>query len=473
MGLIDNARSLLGLPARNAVIPYPLGGIDNFWPYANLVGGGTYPLNLSFSTQPTKTEEVGRDFGSLVANAYKANSVVFACMLARMMIFSEARFQFQQMRKGRPGDLFGDPSLDILEHPWTGATTGDLLTQMIVDADLAGNAYLTRRGGQIVRMRPDWVSIVVGSFSDAAVDSWDLDAQVLGYVYYPGGEHSGRDGIPLQRSQVAHFRPIADPAARYKGMSWLSPIVREVMADQAATTHKLMLFENGATPQMIVKRNDSVSPDVFRTWVALMREGREGVANAYKTFWLDSGADATVVGKDLQQMEFKVTQGAGETRIAAAAGVHPVVVGLSEGMQGSSLNAGNFNSARRLVADRTMRPLWRNAAGSLEMLVPPPPGARLWYDTRDVAFLLEDRKDAAEIQQIKAASIRQLVDAGYKADTVVKAVEAEDMTMLEHSGLFSVQLQPPGTLAPNGTAPVEAAPPKPTNGTKPKAPAKA
>jgi hypothetical protein len=109
-----------------------------------------------------------------------------------------------------------------------------------------------------------------------------------------------------------------------------------------------------------------------------------------------------------------VTQGAGESRIAAAAGVHPTIVGLSEGLQGSSLNSGNFGAARRLVADRTMSWLWRNAAGSLEILVPPPAGASLWYDASGIPFLREDRKDAAEIQQIKAATIRQLVDAGYE-----------------------------------------------------------
>ncbi len=97
-------------------------------------------------------------------------------------------------------------------------------------------------------------------------------------------------------------------------------------------------------------------------------------------------------------------------------------------------------------------------AGSLETIIPPPGGSRLWYDDRDIAFLREDRKDAAEIQQIKAQSIRQLVDAGYEPESVVKAVEAEDMGLLKHSGLYSVQLQPPNSATPK---------PEPTNGIKP------
>jgi hypothetical protein len=183
-----------------------------------------------------------------------------------------------------------------------------------------------------------------------------------------------------------------------------------------------------------------VANQSFLEWVDMMEAAHAGLRNAYKTLYMTSGADATPVGKDMQQLDFKVVQGAGETRVAAAAGVHPVIVGLSEGMQGSSLNAGNFNSARRLVADKTLWHLWGNIAGSLEVLVPPPDGSRLWVDDR-IPFLREDRKDAAEIQQLKAATMRQLADAGWKPDSIVAAVEAEDMTLLEHSGLPSVQLQ--------------------------------
>jgi hypothetical protein len=91
-----------------------------------------------------------------------------------------------------------------------------------------------------------------------------------------------------------------------------------------------------------------------------------------------------------------------------------------------------------------MRPLWRNAAGSLAQLVNVPAGAELWYDDRDIAFLREDRRDAAEIQGVQSRTIRQLVDAGYEPKSVTAAVMAEDYSLLTHTGLYSVQLQKPG-----------------------------
>lgn len=92
----------------------------------------------------------------------------------------------------------------------------------------------------------------------------------------------------------------------------------------------------------------------------------------------------------------------------------------------------------------------------METLIRPPSGSQLWVDSRDIPFLREDRKDAAEIQQLKATTIRTLTDGGYEPTSVIAAVEAEDMTLLRWTGLLSVQLQPPGTMA------------EPTNGAVPK-----
>ncbi len=137
-------------------------------------------------------------------------------------------------------------------------------------------------------------------------------------------------------------------------------------------------------------------------------------------------------------------QGSGELRIAAAARVPAVILGLSEGLQGSSLNSGNFNSSRRMFADGWCRPTWRKMCGALATIVPAQSGAMLWYDDSDIGFLKEDVKDAAEVIQIQMASIRQGVDSGFDPDTVVDAVVAGDLMRLQHSGMFSVQLQAPG-----------------------------
>jgi hypothetical protein len=119
-------------------------------------------------------------------------------------------------------------------------------------------------------------------------------------------------------------------------------------------------------------------------------------------------------------MDFKVVQGHGETRIAAAAGVPPIIPGFSEGL--ASATYSNYGQALRRFSGLTMHPLWRSAAGSLQALVKTHPGSRLWYDPRDVEFLREDAQDLAEVQSTQAASISSHISAGFTPESAVAAV---------------------------------------------------
>jgi len=743
--------------------------------------GLSYPiLGGSLSQRP---EEVMRDFSGYVEGVYRRNGIVFACMEVRRRLFSEARLQFQRVRNGQPGDLYGTQSLAALEVPWPGGSTRDLLSRMIQDVDLGGNFFAVRHPGGVWRLRPDWVTVVSGSPRPDA-DANAHDTQVIGYVYQPGGPGGGSDPVAFRPETVAHWMPTPDPAHRFLGMSWLTPIIREILADGAATQHKLKFFEQGApqpldakiltpdgwrtmgaiavgdevigrdgrphpvdaiypqgerdiyrvvfsdgaqaestddhiwhvasyydrkrsthrtmtlreimddgiaydsgplkwsvpfvrpvefadpgprpidpylfglligdgsfrgggvtlathaddanvleavavgaspdgvsvtrrdrggwsemyfkgpsagrsnpmtaaarelgvmgthgrdktipdvylrapiedriallqgivdsdghiseregnvsvtttshqlaadivelvgglggsasfsrcrgrdtlvvrvkrlpdwitpcrlerkamryratsrsgqhryiesvefvgrkpaqcihlnspehlyvtddfvvthnTPNLVMQMDPEINPESFQRYVELFRENEEGVDNAYRTLFT-TAAQVQVVGKDLQQIDFKVTQGAGETRIAAAAGVAPIVAGLSEGLQAATYS--NYGQARRHVADGTLRPLWGSACEALNHVVTGAGGDRLWYDDRQISFLQEDQKDAAVIQQTKAITARELITAGYDPDTVAAFIQSDDWSTLAHTGLTSVQLQPPG-----------------------------
>ena len=398
--------------------------------------GSVYPaVQQTYKGRPV--ERIDGSFEGRVQGAYKDNGVVFACQVARMLLFTEARFMWQQLRAGRPGDLFWTPGLAVLEEPWLNGSTGDLLSRMLQDVDFAGNAYVRRSSptaGSISfeRLRPDWVTIVLGQRPDF------VTPQLVGYGYEPEGPGKG-DPVFFDVSEVAHWSPIPDPLATYRGMSWLSPIIREVTADSAASDHKLQFFNNAATPNMVVTFDSSKTPEQVARFKDLFDQDHRGFRNAYKTLFLGGGGDATPVGSDFKQMDFKVVQGAGETRIAAAAGVPPVIVGLSEGLQAATYS--NYGQARRRFGDMTIRPLWRSACAALSTIVPPVERARLWYDDRDIPALQEDRKDAADIAAVNASTIRTYTDAGYTPESAVAAVTNEDLTLLVHSGLYSVQLQ--------------------------------
>jgi phage portal protein BeeE len=419
----------------------------------------------------TGKEDIPVDFQAMTEGVLKRNGPIFACIAARMRIFTQARFQFQQFNSDssgtRPGKLFGDESLSILEQPWPNAWTGTLLGYMELDGSLAGNFYATlvadqgpnrrplvgrqargKAGARIVRLRPDWVTIIIESRTgnpDA------IDARVVAYLFHPPGPVE--NWVTLLPEEVCHFAPLPDPVARFRGMSWLSPVIEEIRGDQAAIAHKNAFFRNGATPSLAVKLAGRYESDAFKKWVAQFREVNEGARNAYKSIFLAGGADVTPLTVDLKQLDFAVVQAKGETRIATASGVHPTLLGLSEGLAGSSLNAGNFNAARRLTVDMTIRHGWSMAAASLQTLVPPPAKlTRLTYDDRDIPFLHEDIKDRAEAFDVLVQAVTKLSDSGWDPDAAVAAITAFDMGLLrgKHTGLRSVQLQPPNET-PSGS----------------------
>jgi phage portal protein BeeE len=420
--------------------------------------GISYPYGYGATTSyNAKQEPPEGTFEGYVQFAYRTNGVIFACMVARMLLFSEARFQFRRMRNGRPGDLFGNQDLRILEEPWPNGTTGDLLARAIQDADLAGNFYARRgRRNTLKRMRPDWVDIILGSDSMPDEPSFADDVEIAGYAYWPGGRGRAEQPILMLREEVCHFAPIPDPCAHFRGMSWLTPVVREIMADSAATQHKQSYFENGATPNLLVKADAALDVTSFQEFVELFKEQHGDLEQAYRFLFMGGGSDATVIGSNMQQMDFKATQGAGETRICMAARVPPVIVGSSEGLESATYS--NYGQARRAFADLTMRPLWRNIAGSLAQVVDVPDDAELWYDDRDIPFLQEDVKDAADIVASQAQAIRTLTDGGYQAESVVAAVVANDLRLLEHSGMLPVQVRPPGEGSTNGSGTAGALP---------------
>ncbi|MFJ9413049.1 phage portal protein [Streptomyces sp. NPDC101227] len=409
-------------------------------------------------------EMIENDFEGYVQGAYKRNGPIFSCILARQMVFSEARFQWRKYVNGRPEDLFGSKELTLLETPWPGGTTGELLSRVLQDSDLAGNSFWTKAddagrfghaargpGIRLVRMRPDWVNLVIGSHSG---DPWALDAYVVGILYQPRSQGLIQSGsgtptsepVLLTPDEVAHFAPIPDPVARFRGMSWITPVIREIEADNSATTHKRSFFDNAAVPNMVMKFDKDTSEDAFDEFVDKFRSNHQGSWNAYKTLFLMGGADVTPLTHDFRQMEFNQTVGKGEARIAAAAGVPASWVGFSEGLQGSALNSGNFSAQRRRMADGTLRPLWRMMAASFQNLVTPPAGASLWYDDRDIAFLREDSMDRAEINRVNMNAIDSGIKSGWEPDAVVDSILNDDISRLRgrHTGLVSVQMQEPG-----------------------------
>lgn len=427
------------------------------WPYR--IAGGT-----------AKNEVMQHNYLAYVQDGYSRSPIVFSAIDKRQQVFSQATFAFQRRVSGRPQSPFTTPDLALLEKPWPGGTTGELLSLMEYDGSLAGVAYWTtcddngKYGNasegsftrRMVRLRPDWVTTIIDSPSG---DPWALNARVVAYSYQPKIQNTvgitRPDPLILLPDEVCRYVPKPDPIARFRGMSWITPLVFDVMGDMAATAHKLQFFRNGATPSLAVKFDKDLDPDLFDMYVAKFRDAHEGVGNAYKTLFLGGGADAVPLSVDLRQLDFAVTQGAGETRLAVVSGVPAAILGIGAGLGGSSLNDGNLRAVKRVFVQSTIQDLWNKVGPALETIIKPPGNSRLIADTRDIPFLQDDATDQAQVRQFDSATIVALVNGGFKADAAVAFTQTNDLATLagQHTGLVSVQLQKPGEKKPPAEPP--------------------
>jgi phage portal protein BeeE len=402
--------------------------------------------------------------------AHGSNSVVFSAALVRAALFSEARFQFQAKDDHH---LFGNQSLVKLEEPFgPSSTTGHLLARMEQDAFLAGNAYIWDAPGEdrLVRLRPDWVSIV-SEVVHVGGGGWYR--RPVGYWFeQPKSLMEQRDGFMVPAEECVHWVPVGleDPAADFRGMSPLTPAAREVSGDDGMAAYKLRYLQNNASPNLLIKYAQKLQPGTVDSIRERMQARYAGTDNAGKTLVLDQGADATIIGSNMVQMDFSGVSAVGVERILADCSVPGVLVGL-EPLRGAGRG---YQESMQKLANLWARPAWRSACGALSQIVDVPSGNRLWFDTSDIAALADGELERGQAALVRAQALLALHQAGYDPMSAIGAVDSMDLTQLKAAAVPpAVPGQPVQHMLPQQSPGVVASPLPPTLGRLPVGPASA
>ena len=364
------------------------------------------------------------DFKSYVQHAYYKNGLVFSLVGARARFLSEIEFKFRITDGDNENTLHRNSQLNELRRSMR---DDNLIWRMEQDASLQGNAYVHRTStGALQRLQPNKMQVV----SDRT--------NIRGYFYWPNGIGSGAATF-IQVEDIAHWRPVPDPLRPFMGMSWLTPVASEILGDAEMEAHRRRFFANSATPNMIIKIMQTLSPTDLKLVQNTIDEKYGSVENAGKTLVVDRGADVKVVGSSFESMQFVDLQAAGELRVVQAAGIPPQIAHVALGLKASTFT--NSAVMFRFWADGSIRPLWRSLAGALSNIVDIPAGSELWFDDSRVSALQQDTKDQAEIFDSNARTIGALIRAGWTADSARDAVVSGNFGLLTHSGLIPNTLQ--------------------------------
>ena len=395
-----------------------------------------------FGPDGSRPDQIDGDFVSMVEGIHRKHGVVAAAVATRSLLLSQVRFKFRRV----DGSLYGTTDLAPLERPGS-YTRPELLARLEHDVSYSGTALVGRKRNQLFRLAPDRTTFMLGSNSDPTWQGDTLrppyDAKVVGLLYRPHGSDVAE---LFGEGEFAVWAPEPDPEYFWRGTSWVTSVLREILIDGQVTEHEGKFFEKAATPGLVFMMDASRTPEEIRAYQELVDRKFSGVANSYKNMFLGGATDVKIVGSSLSDLGLGELQGTFENRVAVRSRIPAVLLGTKEALSGSSLNSGNYSSARRMLADGWFSPTVDGLCSALEAVVPAPKdGSELSFDPSRVLFLQEDQKDAADIAQTNAVAMRQLVEAGFDPASVVDAITTGDMTKLTHTGNVSVQLQPPGS----------------------------
>ena len=398
-------------------------------------------------------------------NTNASSAVVFAAILVRMSLLSQATLQLQAKDDKH---LWGrNTILAKLEEPWPNGTTGDLLSRMEQDVSLTGNAYIWDASDEnrLVRLRPDWVTIVS---EIVHVPGGGQYRRKTGYYWEPPKSLMDESkGEFYNVDEVVHWAPVPDPQADFRGMSWLTPVARDIAGDDGLVQHKIRYLEHSASPNLLLKYAQKLAPGTVDRIRERVTARYGGVNNAYKTLILDQGADATVIGNSLSQMDFSGVSAVGVERVLAAANVPGVLVGL-EPLRGAGRG---YQESMQKLANLYGHPQWQSVCGALSQIVAVPPGNRLWYDPSDIPALQDGILERGQASLVNAQALLALVQAGYTHESAIAAVESADLSQLRAGGAGTPTSGPQVQhLLPQQQPGVVASPLPPANGRLPVGP---
>jgi hypothetical protein len=405
-------------------------GVSEFLPF----GGQQYVLTPQ-TTYGGQAEPTG--FGAGELGAITCNGTVYGIVRTRVDLFAQVKFAWRRFGAGaKPmaSDLFTGPELAPLDFP------ADMLEWFELDAAAAGASCAVIDGGVVRRLPPRWCTIVLGSprSPDDPGNAWD--SRPIGLICLAPGRPADEAEV-FTWDEVIHYCPERDPEARWRGISYLRPVMEDVAADNGARRYLTRFFENNATPNMAVVFPPEVQKETIEAFRDMFLAKHAGVAQAFRTAFLGGGADLKVVGVNLKDLDTENVRNQIHIDIANASGVPSMSMGLLE------VNYANGKEANRALADRKLRYLWMKAVQALRPVIGPvPAGATLWYDPTGISALQADSIDDATVQAQQAQTMRTLIDGGFDPQSVTKAVTTGDMTKLVHSGNLSVQLIPAGQL---------------------------
>lgn len=314
------------------------------------------------------------------------NSIVSICTRWYLTNFSQVAFNVVNKSSGQK-EVQANDIVELLKDPMNGSIPPSIVWgNYIQDYLLLGNAFLRK-----IRGLGNSVIALEYLPGDMVRPVGNDKVSVLYYIYTTQGQE-----YRIEKEDLIHWRYGRDTVDIRIGRSPITSVLREIAADNQASSTAYGLIKNGALPSMIIgpDANDNsvdISPDDAKT---IKRRLREDFAtdNAGGIAVLSGAYKMERVSFSPNELNLSEIRRLPEERIPAALGLNAMVLGLGAGLAHSTYS--NYEQSQSAAWTDGMLPLLDSLCEILSiMLLPefnPKTGDYVDYDVSDVRALAED-----------------------------------------------------------------------------------
>lgn len=337
-------------------------------------------------------------------DAYRSNVWVYAGIYA--IASAGASVPFKVMRRvKRKGKLEleevpGHPFAKLLDRPNEHMTGYDLVELLFIHLESTGNSFWLLDNGAAEPL-PKGAKLSLKQVKEL----WPIPPQYMkplpDKTAFIGGYRMDACDMGKAKTfaaaEIAHVK-YANPLSMHVGQGSLEPAKGGIISDTYAEQYDSAFWKNGAIPPAFLKTEKSLTPEQRAELKETWAKAYSGAANAHKVALLEAGLDFSMPTQTRKDMEFVEGRKSYMTRILAALGVPPIMLGL--------LDEATYNNAKeqkRVFWENTMRPKLAKVAATLTRVLQSlgePEDLVVVPDLSNVEALQEDHKAKADTAQV-------------------------------------------------------------------------
>lgn len=331
--------------------------------------------------------------------------------------------------------------------------SGSVLRKMYFSyMNLNGEAYLAK--GEIFKGLPLALHTLPSHLVQYRIDTEGNQAIIF------GGKSLDADMVIIDRNP--------DPVDPFRGMSVIAAAAQTIDTEEQSKRFNRQFFANSARPSVTVEVPKVMQPDQFRRFKQQFEEFHTGQYNAYKPLILEGGAKANAFALTQKDMDFLESRKFNKDEILAMFGVSPGMLGMTENVNRSNMEAAEYIFAKYEVRDRVkqfvdilnkslIKP-WNEANGTkyeLDFENPVPEDVKQNLDHRKNAvnnwMTVDEVREleglpplpngAGAVLMPKSAIVPEAADESKKKDDEVKTLKKKTAKLLKASGILGSKHQ--------------------------------